>query len=257
MKSIVLIKQVPEAPTIHGEPGGAGTVGTDSQDVTNPFDLFAIEEALRTREKHGGEVAALTLGPEGAVKSLREALAMGVNEAVHVRDEGFGELDASAAAKVLAAAVKKAGEVDLVFLGKVTIDTNTSLTGPMVAGHLGLSLLTEVFEVSEIDLDGRTVTVERLLEGGLQVVKAKLPAVIAVTKDINEPRYASLLGIRKATKTPVTEWTADDLGVEAAAGLRVTGMTVPPARPGGEVFEGEPDELVEKLVAKLTEHKFI
>jgi electron transfer flavoprotein beta subunit len=111
--------------------------------------------------------------------------------------------------------------------------------------------------VEEIDPDGGTVTVARLLEGGLQVVRAKLPALIAVTKDINEPRYASLLGIRKAAKAPVTVWTAGDLGVEAAAATRVVELQVPPARPAGELFEGEADELVERLVDKLAEAKFI
>jgi len=257
MKSVVLIKQVPEAPSIRGEPGGVGEVGTDSTNVTNPFDLFAIEEALKGREKSGGEVHAVTLGPDSAVEVLREALAMGVNHAVHLKDPAFDGMDASGASQALAAAVGKIGEVDLVFTGKATIDTNTALTGPMVARHLGLTLLTEVFRVDEVDLEGRTITVERLMEGGLQVIKAKLPALIAVTKDINEPRYASLLGIRKAAKAPVTEWSAADLGVQAEPRTKVVERQVPPARPAGEVLQGEPDELVEKLVGKLAEAKFI
>jgi electron transfer flavoprotein beta subunit len=257
MKSAVLIKQVLEAPTIHGEPGGQGTVGTDSQRVTNPFDLFAIEEALQTREKQGGEVVAITLGGETAVEVLRDALARGANQVVHLKDAAFDELDAPGAAKVLAAAVKKLGEVDLVFVGKQTIDTNTSLTGPMVAGHLGLTLLTEVFKVLEIDPEGRSITVERLLEGGRQVVKGKLPAVIAITKDINEPRYPSLLGIRKASKAPVTVWGAADLEVSATPSTSVASRSVPPARPEGELFEGEAEELVAKLTDKLAELKFL
>jgi electron transfer flavoprotein beta subunit len=257
MKSVVLIKQVQEAPSIQGEPGGEGKVVADSQNVTNPYDLFALEEGLQTREKQGGEVAAVTLGPDSAVESLREALAMGVNQAVHVKDPSFEDIDAAAASRVLAAAVEKVGDVDVVFTGKQTIDTNTALTGPMVARHLGMTLLTEVFRVSEVDLDGRSITVERLLEGGLQVVKAKLPAVIAVTKDINEPRYASLLGIRKAAKAPVTEWSAADLGVEIESPTKVAARSVPPAREAGEMFEGEPEEVVDRLVEKLATGKFI
>ena len=257
MKTVILIKQVPEAPSIAGQPGGDGTVGTDSQNVTNPYDLFAIEEGLRAREKHGGEVTAVTLGGDTAVEVLREALAMGVNHAVHVKDAQFADIDAGGASTVLAGAVSKVGDVDVVFVGKQSIDTNTAVTGPMVARHLGMTLLTEVFEVDEVDLAGRTITVERLLEGGLQVVKAKLPALIAVTKDINEPRYASLLGIRKAAKAPITEWNAADLGVAAATKTKVTARRLPPARPQGEVFQGEPDQLVEKLVEKLVEGKFI
>ncbi|MBZ0270135.1 electron transfer flavoprotein subunit beta/FixA family protein, partial [bacterium] len=189
MKAIVLIKQVQEAPSIQGEPGAAGSVVEDSQNVTNPYDQFAVEEALQNREKNGGEVSVITLGGEKAVESLREALAMGANQAIHVMDDAFSDLDAGAAARVLAAAVAKAGDVDIVFVGKQTIDTNSAVAGPMVARHLGMTLLTEVFRVDEVDLEGRSITVERLLEGGLQRVKAKLPALIAVTKDINQPRY--------------------------------------------------------------------
>jgi len=257
MKAVVLVKQVPEAPSIQGEPGGPGQVASDSRNVTNPYDLFAIEEGIRAKEKHGGEVVAVTLGADSAVEVLREALAMGVSGAIHLKDAAFSDLDASGASRVLAAAVRKISDVDLVFVGKQTIDTNTAVTGPMVAHHLGMTLLTQVFRVDEADLAGRTITVERLLEGGLQVVKAKLPAVIAVTKDINEPRYASLLGIRKAAKAPITAWSAADLDVEADSRTSVAERRVPPARPAGEVFRGEPDELVEKLVEKLVEGKFV
>jgi electron transfer flavoprotein beta subunit len=257
VKAIVLIKQVQEAPSIRGEPGGDGDVTSDSQNVTNPYDLYAIEEAIQAKEKHGGEVAAVTLGPDTAVEVLREALAMGVGTAIHVKDASLDGLDATAASHVLAAAVRKVGDVDLVFAGKQTIDTNTAATGPMVARHLGMTLLTEVFRVDELDLEGRTITVERLLEGGRQVVKAKLPAVIAVTKDINEPRYASLLGIRKAARAPVTEWSLADLEVEADSATSVAERRVPPARSSGELFEGETDELVDTLVEKLAEGKFI
>jgi electron transfer flavoprotein beta subunit len=257
VRAVVLIKQVPEAPSIQGEPGAPGKVVADSRNVTNPYDLFAIEEGLRAKEKHGGDVVAVTLGPDSAAEVLREALAMGVSGAIHVKDPSFDDLDASGASQVLAAAVRKVGDVDLVFVGKQTIDTNTAVTGPMVAHHLGMTLLTEVFRVEAIDLPGRTITVERLLEGGLQGVKARLPALIAVTKDINQPRYASLLGIRKAAKAPITVWAAADLGVTAAAATSVVERRVPPARPAGEVFQGEADRLVEKLVEKLVEGKFV
>ncbi len=257
MKSVVLVKQVPEAPTILGEPGGEGKVGTDSPNVTNPYDLFAVEEGLRAREKHGGEVTAITLGPVSAVEVLREALAMGVNGAIHLTDPAYDGLDAPAAAKVLAQAVRKAGDIDVVFVGKQSIDTNTALTGPMVARHLDMAILTEVFRVDEVDLAGRSITVERLLEGGLQTVRAKLPAVLAMTKDANQPRYASLLGIRKAAKAPVTAWGTADLGQAPSPTTRVVSRRVPPARPAGEIFEGEPAQVVEKLVEKLVQHKFV
>lgn len=257
MKSVVLVKQVPEAPSIHGEPGGEGRVGTDSANVTNPYDLFAVEEGIRAREKHGGEVIALTLGPASAVEVLREALAMGVSGATHVSDPSFEDLDAAAAAGVLARAIEKTQDVDVVFVGKQSIDTNTALTAPMVARFLNMTLLTEVFRVNEVDLAGKSITVERLLEGGLQTVRAKLPAVLAMTKDANQPRYASLLGIRKASKAPITVWGAADVGAASPSMTRTVSRVVPPARPAGEIFEGEPAQLVEKIVEKLTLHKFV
>lgn len=257
MKSVVLVKQVQEAPSVQGEPGGVGTVVADSQNVTNPYDLFAVEEALRTKEKHGGEVTALTLGGETAVESLREALAMGVDRVVHVKDAAFDDLDAAGAAAVLAAAVRKLGDVDLVFVGRNTIDTNTALTGPMVARHLGTTLLTEVFKVDDVDQSARTITVERLLEGGLQVVRAKLPALLAVTKDLNQPRYPSLLGIRKASKAPVTVWGASDVVGAPGPVTRTAERRVPPARSAGQVYQGPAPELVERIVEKLAEGKFI
>ena len=257
MKAVVHVKQVQEAPSVQGEPGGPGTVVADSQNVTNPYDQFALEEALLTKEKHGGDVVAMTLGGETAVESLREALAMGVGQVVHVTDPAFQDLDAAGAAAVLAAAVKKLGDTDLVFVGKQTIDTNTAVTGPMVARHLGATLLTEVIKVVEVDLAARTITVERLLEGGFQIVKAKLPALLAVTKDLNEPRYPSLLGIRKASKAPVTVWSAADLGGAPAPATRITERRVPAARSAGQVFQGDAPELVERLMEKLVEGKFI
>jgi electron transfer flavoprotein beta subunit len=257
MKSVVLIKQVQEAPSIRGEPGGAGTVVADSQNVTNPYDLFAIEEALRAREKHSGEVTAVTLGADSAVEVLREALAMGVDRAVHLKDAAFENIDAPAASHVLAAAVRKLGAFDVVFTGKQTIDTNMAVVGPMVARQLSITLFSEVFRVDAVNLEGRTLTVERLLEGGLQVVRGRLPALIAVTKDINEPRYASLLGIRKASKAPVTVWGAADLGVAIRPRTSVVERRVPAARPPGEIFNGDAEVLAEKMMAKLVEGKFI
>jgi electron transfer flavoprotein beta subunit len=127
----------------------------------------------------------------------------------------------------------------------------------MVARHLGTSLLTEVFRVDEIDQAARTITVERLLEGGLQIVRAKLPAVVAVTKDLNEPRYPSLLGIRKASKAPVTVWGAADVGSAPAATTRIAERRLPAARSAGQVVQGEAAELVDRILEKLTEGKFL
>jgi electron transfer flavoprotein beta subunit len=213
--------------------------------------------ALQLKDAAGAEVVAVCGGPERAEEALRQAWAMGADRGIHLTDKLFSGADGLVAARLLAAAVRKLGEVDLVFVGRLTIDTNSALLGPMIARHLGTTLLSEVFKVDEIDQGARTITVERLLEGGLQVVRAKLPALVAVTKDLNQPRYPSLLGIRKASKAPVTVWSAADVGAAVAPLTRASERQVPPARPAGQVFQGSSPELVERIVEKLAEGKFI
>jgi electron transfer flavoprotein beta subunit len=263
LHAIVCIKQVPdtEAPvkvdTARGELLLAGM-----PTMVNVFDEYAIEEALLAREKFGGKVTALSMGPAEATEALKKALAMGVDEAILLSDPQFEGADAWSTAYTLAQAIRKIGDFDLVFFGKQSTDGTTGLVAPAVARFLGIPALTFVFKVRSLDPVGRKIVVERLLEGRREVVESSLPAAVSVVKDINQPRYPTLLGIRKASKMPVPVWTAADLVAAGAnpAGFglqgspsRVLRVEYPPARAGKvELIGGAtPEEQAAALADRL------
>ena len=259
MHAVVCIKQVPDTQEIQID-FDAGVIKREGVPlIMNPFDEYAVEEAVRLKEKHGGTVTAVTVGPPAADEALRTALAMACDAAVHVWDDAFEGADTWATAFVLAKALEKIDGYDVVFFGKTTFDGDTGQVGPRVAALLGLPILNFVAKIEEIDFDAKQVTVERLLEAGREVVRAPLPAVISVVKEINEPRYPSLMGIRKAKKVEVSSWDAAALGLDAgqvgAAGsfARLQRIYRPPVREGGEVITGEPADTAKTLAQKLTD----
>jgi electron transfer flavoprotein beta subunit len=256
MHAIVCIKQVPDTQEIQID-FDAGVIKRDGVPfIVNPFDEFAIEEAVRLKEKAGGTVTAITLGPAAADEALRTALAMACDAAVLVSDDAFAGADTWVTAAALAKAVEKAGPFDVLFFGKQTFDGDTGEVGPRVAAFLGLPMLDFVAKITEIDFDAKAVKVERLLENGREVVTSPLPAIIAVVKEINEPRYPSLMGIRKAKKVEVPTWDAAALALDADdlnPRLNVNRIYRPPARAGGEIIAGEPAEVAGTLAEKLSE----
>ena len=264
MNIIACIKQTPDSAAKLQVENGKVTWG-DAPLIVNPWDEFAYEEALLLREKHGGKVTALTMGPEAAKEALRTCLAVGCDEALLVSDSAFEGSDENATAYILARAVEKVGGVDLVILGRQSIDGETGLTPAELAGQLGWTLLTHVIKIAEIDPAGMTIKVERLMEEARQVVTAKLPAVISVVKGINEPRYASFMGIRKAAKVTIPIWGASDLGVDKSkvgtAGSVVSWPKVyaPPAKVVKvEIVTGAtPQEVAANLADKLVAEKVI
>ena len=259
MNAIVCVKQVPdtEAP-VKVQEGKLVLAGMPT--MVNVFDEYAIEEALLWREKLGGKVTALSMGPAEAIEALKKALAMGVDEAILLSDPAFEGADAWSTAYTLAQAIRKIGTYDLILFGKQSTDGSTGIVGPAVARFLGLPALTYVFKVRALDLAAKKITVERLLEGRREVVESALPAVVTVVKDINQPRYPTLLGIRKAARTPIPTWGASDLvaaGADPAGfGLegspsRVERVEYPPARAGKvELITGETPEEVAALLAE-------
>ena len=256
MHAVVCIKQVPDTQEFKVD-FNAGAIKRDGVPlVVNPFDEFAIEEAVRLKEKHGGNVTAVTLGSPSADEALRTALAMGCDGAVHLLDEAFDGGDTWATAVALAKAVEKVGEYDVLFFGKATFDGDTGQVAPRVAALLELPMLNFVAKIDEIDFDAKAVKVERLLETGREVVRAPLPAAISVVKEINEPRYPSLLGLRKAKKVDVPTWDAAALGLDAdsvgSAGSlsKMERLYQPPARGRGEIVPGEPADAA-KAVAEI------
>jgi len=241
----------------------AGNVSWGSSPIIiNPWDEYAVEEALLLRDEHGGKVTVVSMGPEDALEALKHAIAMGCDEAIRVWDEACTGSDTLATSYVLAKTIEKIGDADLILFGKSAIDAETAQTGPAVAVRLDMPSLMYVIAITDIDPDGKTIVVERLLEEGRQVVSSPLPAVVGTSKGINEPRYTSFMGIRKASKMEYPVWTLEDIGADpekagaSGSGVRWPEVMMPPAREGeAEIIEAETMEeaaaiLVDKLMAE-------
>ncbi len=260
MNSIVCLKQVPDTEAqIVVKPDGSGVKMDGIKFVINPYDEFGIEEALVKKEQAGaGEVTLVCMGPDRCVESIRTGLAMGADKAVHIDDPACDDSDAMATAAVLAEQIKKM-EYDLVFCGKQAIDDDQAQVGVALAELLGIphaSLVTKV----EVADDKKSVTVNRQIVGGEEVLEMPIPCVITAQKGLNEPRYASLPGIMKAKKKPLTPVKTADLGIDAgtvgAGGSRTkaSNFTNPPARTAAKIIEGEsPEEKAANLAKALRE----
>jgi electron transfer flavoprotein beta subunit len=263
VKIAVCLKQVPETTELKINPETNTMMREGVASITNPFDEFALEEGLLTREKYGGELHVMTMGPPQAIEILKNALAVGADKVYLLSDRAFAGADTLATAYTLAKTIEKIGEVDLVICGKQAIDGDTAQVGPGIATRLGIPQLTYVAKVREIDPGKKKIVVERMLENGREVVECSLPVVITVMKDINEPRLPSLLGIKKAAKAAIPTWTAQEIGVdENRVGLKGSPTWVwkvfsPEARGGGEILKGEVTETVPLLVNKLMDSKFV
>ena len=223
--------------------------------IINPFDMYAIEEALRLRDKLGGTVTALTMGPPQADSALREAIAMGVNEGILVSDRAFAGSDTWATSYTLAKALEKIGDYSVVLFGKQASDGDTAQVGPGVATHLDLPQITYVRKIEEIDEN--KIIAERLLESGYESIESPLPCILTVVKEINEPRLPSLKGKMAARKAEFKTWGAADIGAEAdklgldGSPTKVVKIFSPAPREGGEMLEGDPAEIAAKLAEKL------
>ncbi|MBN1807903.1 MAG: electron transfer flavoprotein subunit beta/FixA family protein [Planctomycetes bacterium] len=261
MRIIVLAKQVPETTevTVDPETGTLRREGVPA--IVNPFDTYAIEEGVRIKERLGGEVTVVSMGPPQAEAVLREAISVGADKGVLVTDRAFAGSDTWATSCVLAAACRTLG-FDIIIAGKQAIDGDTAQVGPGVAMHLGIPQVTYVRRIDQID--GEHAVVERLLEDGYEVVETPIPALFTVVKEVNEPRLPSLRGKMAARKAEIRRLTADDIGVDSKrVGLegsptRVMKVFSPPKRSGGEKWEGlEPSEAAQKLVCTLRDSQVI
>lgn len=259
MNIIVCLKQVPDTETqIKIASDGKSIVTDDIKWVMNPYDEFGVEEALRLKEKFGGEVTVVGLGPKRVTESIRTALAMGADKGILISDEALEKSDSLAVAKALTAAIKDL-EYDLIFTGQRGVDDDLGVVGANLAELLDIPQLSVINKV-EVAEDGKSVKVNRPVEGGTLVIESSLPALITAQKGLNEPRYASLPGIMKAKKKPLDEKTLSDLGLdvaefgEGARKVKVLEMTPPPAREAGKIVEGEtPQEKAAELAKLLHE----
>ncbi len=251
MKIAVCMKQVPDSEArIAIDPSGAAIQTADLGMVINPYDEYAIEEALRIREAQGGEVIVVSVGPESAQAEIRKALAMGADKGVIVQEASYLGGDGLSIARILAETVRSL-QPDLVLCGKLSIDVESDLVGIALAEYLGWP---HVALATRIEWEGKEARVHREIEGGAEVVALSLPAVITAEKGLNEPRYASLKGIMAAKKKPidiVQPQVAPEQRGPAAAKVSVVAMAPPPARTGGRKFTGEVEEVVPQVVELL------
>ena len=259
MNIVVCMKQVPDTEVERTLKPGDSTVDRASADgVINYIDEFAIEEALKIAEARGGEVTILSMGPQKAAESIRKALSMGADKAVHVSDERLAGSDALATSLALAAALEQMG-FDLVVFGSESTDARTGMVPAMTAERLGVPQLTLA---SKVDVDGSSVTVRRVTDDGYAVVTGSLPAVVSVVEKINEPRYPTFKGIMAAKKKPVQVLTLDELPVPAdSVGLAnaatwVNDFAARPPRQAGVIVKDEGDG-GSKAAGFLAERKFI
>jgi len=226
MHIVVCIKQVPDSAQIRVHPVTNTIMRQGVPTIINPYDLFAIEEALRLRDKLGGEVTILTMGPPMAEDTLRKALTFGADRAVLLTDRFFAGSDTLATTFALAAAIRKIGDtfgpVDIVFTGKQTIDGDTAQVGPGIAKRLGLTQLTYVSRIADVDGEARTIKVERRAEGGVQELATKMPCLITMLEGTNEIRRGSMNDALRASRAEIVKWSAADAGIEdtAKCGLR-------------------------------------
>jgi len=248
MKIFVCIKQVPDTEASLNIKEGNRIDGSNIKWIINPYDEYAVEEALQLQEKNpGSTVTAITLGPERAEDVLRKAMAMGIGDAIHLESEQI--LDHKTAARALASVLKEE-KPDLILMGKQAIDDDAFLSHVYLAEYLGVPVTTNVIS---LHLEEGKVVVERDIdEGDREKIEMALPCVVAATKGLNEPRYASLMGIMKAKNKPLKKIAATDAQIDPADNqVDVTRLSVPPEKPAGKMLEGEPGEMVDKLVELL------
>ena len=256
MKIVVCIKQVPATNEAKIDPETKRIVREGLKAMMNPFDTYAVEEAVQLRDKFGGEVIALSMGPEKAAASLREAISVGADRAVLLSDRAFGGSDTWATSYALAKAVEKIGNVDLVICGKQAVDGDTAQVGPGIAAHLDWLQATYVMKVE--DADSKNIRVRRMHEDGYDICELDFPAVLTVVKDINTPRVPTLKGRLLSEKMEIPVWKPADIRVEiektglAGSPTRVVKTAPPPPRNKiTKKIEGPPKECARQLVKEL------
>jgi len=255
MHFVVCIKQVPETADVKINPDTNTLIREGVESIINPFDMYAIEESIRLKEKLGGKITAISMGPPQADAALREAISMGVDEGILVSDRAFAGSDTWATSYTLAMALRKIGDFSVILCGKQASDGDTAQVGPGIATHLKLPQVTYVRKIEEIDEEH--LVAERLLENGYESIHTPVPCLLTVVKEINEPRLPSLKGKMAAKKADIAVWKAEDIGAdETKIGLdgsptKVVKIFTPPPREGGEMIEGEPHEMAKTLVEKL------
>jgi electron transfer flavoprotein beta subunit len=261
MNIVVCLKQVPGTTEVKINPETNTLIRQGIKNVINPFDSYALEEGVRLKEKQGGKVTAISMGPPQAVEILKEAISLGADEAVLLSDAAFAGADTWATAYTLAAAVKKIGPCDIVICGRQSTDGDTGQVGPEIAEMLGVPFLAYVSQIEEI-APGK-IRLKRMIDEGHEIIESPLPAIITVTKEINIPRLPSLRGILKSKSVKIPVWTVNDLGVDPdRVGLpgsftKVVKIFTPQRTHKAEMLQGEFESQVTCLLTKLKDSHLI
>jgi len=255
MNIVVCMKQVPGTTEVKINPQTNTLVREGIKNVINPFDTYALEEGVRIKERCGGTVRVVSMGPPQAEEILREAISLGADETILLSDAAFAGADTWATAFTLSMAINKLGQYNIVICGRQTLDGDTGQVGPELAEMLGIPFVAYVCQIEEIsDSQAR---VRRMIDDGYEIVETPLPAVITVTKELNVPRLPSLRGIARAKRANIPVWTVHELGVDPGrVGLsgsftRVVKVFFPQRTGRAEIFQGELESQVERLIAKL------
>ncbi len=255
MNIIVCIKQVPNTTDVKIDPVTNTLIREGVESVINPFDSYAIEEAVRLKERFGGKVTVITMGPPQAENALKEAISLGCDEAVLVSDRKFAGSDTWATSYTLSCAIKKIGAFDIIICGKQASDGDTAQVGPGISTHLDIPQVTYVKKIEEISND--RARVERMTEEGYDIIETPIPCLFTVVKEINTPRLPSLKGMMRAKSTKIVKWTAEDIGAEPknigldGSPTRVVKIFTPPPRKGGEMLKGETTDIAKELAELL------
>ncbi|MDD3087956.1 MAG: electron transfer flavoprotein subunit beta/FixA family protein [Candidatus Omnitrophica bacterium] len=255
MNIIVCIKQVPETTEVRINPETNTLMREGVKAIINPFDMYAIEEGVRLKERFGGKVSVITMGPPQADAALREAISMGADEGFLVCDRAFAGSDTWATSYTLAGAVKKVGAFDIIICGKQASDGDTAQVGPGISTHLNIPQVTYVKKVEEAT--DKMMRLERMLEEGYEVIETPLPVLLTVVKEINEPRIPSLKGLMRAKSAKITMLTQKELDLDpqqiglCGSPTQVVKIFTPPQRQGGQVLKGEIPDIASQLVELL------
>lgn len=261
MHIIVCIKQVPGTTNVQIDPEKGTLKREGVEAIVNPFDEYAIEEAVRLKEKVGGKVTVITMGPPQAESALRQAISVGCDEAILICDRAFAGADTWATSYAISTAIKTIGDFDVIFCGKQATDGDTAQVGPSVAEMLNIPHVAYVKKLEEVS--EKSIKVQRMMEDGYDLIEVPLPCLFTVVKEINTPRIPSLKGKMAAKKANIKQLSASAINADttktglAGSPTQVSKIFTPPQRQGGEMLEGEPQDIAAQLVKKLTDNSLI
>ncbi len=255
MNVVVCLKQVPGTTQVKIDPETNTLIREGIENIINPFDTYAIEEGVRLRERFGGKVTVISMGPPQTEAALREAVSLGADEGILLSDPAFAGADTWATSCTLSMALRKLEQYDLVICGRQTLDGDTGQVGPQLAEMLCLPFIAYVSQIEEIA--GGEMRVRRMVEDGYEVMESTLPAVLTVVKEINAPRLPSLRGIARSKSASIAVWGVKELDIDpgkvgmAGSFTRVVRIFSPRQDRQGEIFQGDVENQVDCLIGRL------